>query len=338
MSPPHAASPLKLRTVLLLPPHVSPNPTSLPLLRALQSLLNTSYTVAYCAHPTIFGTSHLRLADPAQLADIIGAEGFTIAILAGKDNSRRTSTENGDVDGEGHGEEGDSVEVIATGSVKAFGNGNVKTYSQWSKNVSGTEWAARTEKSEGNGVSATSEEQTSGKDQQVQAQRGHEKEVTYEITAFAVSPSHQGLGLGARVLKAIERLVIGKPQAKWLDSAWRTNAPSFSGARLSTLTSGEDGEIHGIDLDKLTEGYHQTTPSNATESKPELPSLDLRDSATASSGKPNGRKLVLMGIRELGTEDYYQRRGYTSIWSGVVPVGMWDCRVECTTICMEKAV
>ena len=49
-------------------------------------------------------------------------------------------------------------------------------------------------------------------------------------------------------------------------------------------------------------------------------------------------KLVLMAIRELGNEAYYQKRGFSTAWTGTVPVGMWDCRKECTMVYMEMDV
>jgi hypothetical protein len=45
-----------------------------------------------------------------------------------------------------------------------------------------------------------------------------------------------------------------------------------------------------------------------------------------------------MAIRELGNETYYQKRGFNTAWSGTVPVGMWDCRKECTMVYMEMNV
>jgi len=35
------------------------------------------------------------------------------------------------------------VDTVATASVKNFGDGEVEKYTQWSKNVSGTQWLAK---------------------------------------------------------------------------------------------------------------------------------------------------------------------------------------------------
>jgi hypothetical protein len=61
-----------IRTLLLLPGHVHVITFSLPFLVRLQSLLNESYTASYCAHPSILGTKHVRIAHPGQLEDVIG--------------------------------------------------------------------------------------------------------------------------------------------------------------------------------------------------------------------------------------------------------------------------
>ncbi len=49
-------------------------------------------------------------------------------------------------------------------------------------------------------------------------------------------------------------------------------------------------------------------------------------------------KMVLVAIREIGNEGYYRRRGYETIGTGVLPVGTWGSKVECTTVFMEKRV
>jgi hypothetical protein len=135
----------KYRTLLLLPKHTTPTPPHFPLLKSLQSLLNAAYTATYCAHPDIFGTEHCRIADPSQLADIIGEAGFTIAILHLQDGAE------GQVGGEYGDAEGLSrAEVVATGSVKDFGDGEVESYAAWSGSVSGTQCAAGKEESGGN--------------------------------------------------------------------------------------------------------------------------------------------------------------------------------------------
>ena len=61
------------------------------------------YTATYCTHLEIFGTSHLRMVAPAQLADIIGADGFTIVLVC--------------VTSDGADQQPQLCEVLTTGSV-----------------------------------------------------------------------------------------------------------------------------------------------------------------------------------------------------------------------------
>ena len=76
--------------------------------------------------------------------------------------------------------------------------------------------------------------------------------------------------------------------------------------------------LEGIDLNQLKYVVASAETSKADH---------IQDTA-----KP---KLVLMAIRELGNETYYQKRGFRTVWSGTVPVGMWDCRKDCTMVYME---
>jgi hypothetical protein len=129
----------------------------------------------YSAGPDIFGTTHLRLADPAQLADIIGTEGFTVILIQVS----------------GKGLEQPSCEVVATGSVKDFGDGDVELYAQWSDNLSASQWAANAQNQKSRATSK-------------QSQKSGQK---LEVSTFAVSPHYQRSGLGSRVLNEIKWLV-----------------------------------------------------------------------------------------------------------------------------------
>lgn len=279
--------------LLLLPQHVKHTSSNLPLLKAIQKVLNESYTATYCAHPEIFGTSHVRLADPAQLADIIGHDGFTIVLL------RVTAAKPG--------QNQRLCEVVATGSVKNFGDGDVEAYAQWSKNLSGSEWL---EKEEGRG-------RTVGL-----APQKKEKVQKYEVTAFGVSPNCQGAGLGARILKEIHRLVSTNRNgiSVWDTIADGLQAPMVTGLEL--VDSDGTHQLEAIDLNKT-----EVLELNMKSALPKEGSQDM--------AKP---KLVLMAIRELGNEEYYQRRGFKASWSGIVPVGMWDCKKECTMVYMEMNI
>jgi hypothetical protein len=276
--------------VLLFPQHIKSTPSHLPLLRSIQVLLNESYSKTYCAHPELFGTTHLRLADPAQLVDIIGENGFTIVLL----------------DVSNVGEYGKAeVEVIATGSVKDFGDGDVEEYSKWSQNLGGSEWAAKDRSRVSDNKNIVKEKEAIRK---------------YEVTAFAVSPNCQARGLGARVLKEIEWLVSSDSYGPRLRHALLDGVARVDGIELKD--SDVESLLEGVDLNKLKE-FEQSIQVGET----------LR--IEKNMEKP---KLVLMGIKELGNEAYYQRRGFKSVWTGTLPVGMWDCKKECSLVYMEKDI
>jgi GNAT superfamily N-acetyltransferase len=270
--------------ILLLPEHVNPNSSSLPVLKAIQRVLNESYTVTYCAHPEICGTSHIRMADPAQLADIIGTEGFTIILVhvttAGTDQKEQF------------------CRVVATGSAKDFGDGDVETYAQWTTNLSGTQWATKVGNQEHS--RATSK----------QRKEGVQK---FEVTAFAVSPHYQASGLGARLLNEIKWLVAGRR----LQRISTVAVPMVDRLRLSG--SARTFPLEGINLNRL-----KSVMINAETSK--------SDQVVHDTTNP---KLVLMAIREMGKEVYFKKRGFRTVWSGTIPVGMWDCRKDCTMVYME---
>lgn len=322
--PQSRTSPIQTRTLLLLPSHVQTTPSTLPLLQHIQHLLNTSYTATYCAHPSLFGTEHVRLADPAQLSDIISPDGFTVVLL----RVREANSQHGDAESSTP-----AVEVVATGSVKNFGSGDVESYATWSTNVSGTQWAAKAEKAKGGGGDGN---EHCGEGNARGGALGDGKGgnvVAMEITAFAVSPDYQGLGLGARVLAEIEWLV----SAFGLGSRHPTTRkqslihvgeepPTFEGASLSITVLGQGGPIVGIDVDKLRNSCQRDVDHPVAEEQGVVdPGLQKKT-----------QKLVLMGIRELGNEEYYKRRGFSSVWAGGIPVGMWDCLEECTMVYMEK--
>lgn len=280
--------------ILLLPEHVKPNESNLPVLRGIQKVLNESYTATYCAHPEIFGTSHVRMADPAQLMDIIGPEGFTLILV------RVTSP--------GTDQELHVCEVVATASVKDFGDGDIETYAQWSKNLGGKQWVSKVRSQEQSGTSEQS------KEEHKIPEKSREGVQKLEVTAFGVSPHHQAGGLGARLLNEIKWLVVSKRR---LQRTTPNTLPMAEGLGVSDGAS--TLPLDGIDLDRLKSWVTSTE-------------ADKLDQSVQETATP---KLVLMAIRELGNEAYYQRRGFRTTWSGPVPVGMWDCRKACTMVYME---
>jgi hypothetical protein len=269
-------------TILLTREFVTVTPAHLPLLKEIQTVLNDSYTNTYCAHPEYFGTSHVRVADPAQLADIIDESGFTLVLV------RRSNS---------------GCEVLATGSIKDFGDGDIESYAKWSKNRGGKEWAMKN-------ASGQSTQDTAEK-----AQAGERKVLKFEVTAFGVAPNAQAGGLGARLLKEMEWLVSNDGQSK-LHYALSKDLARVEGLEIHDSSTGSSSALEGIDVSKLK-------------------SLELEDVENQSTDEP---KLVLICVKELGNEVYYQRRGFKTAWTGTVPIGMWDCKKECTMVYMERDI
>lgn len=309
--------PPKLRTILLFPPHVSPNPATLPLLKALQSLLNVSYTSTYCAHPNIFGTSHIRLADPSQFADIIGADGFTVVIFA--DKSDNNDEEFG--------------EPVATGSVKAFDDEDVRKRAQWAPRA--VREGNIGNDADANSIATRSEEL----DEKLEAlcQERRNPNLTHELRAFAVAPTYQGRGLGVAVLETLEWL-LGSDGALALDSARGADAPSFARARTATaLSTTETGtRAHGIDLDEVQRVCDRSREADVAGARAKETESGAVDGVGTSLSQLSHRKVVLVAIRELGNEEYYRKRGYKTLGTGILPVGTWGSLAECTTVYMEK--
>lgn len=270
--------------LLLLPQHLTPTPSRLPFLKAIQVLLNQGYEKSHCAQSEIFGTSYVRLEDPEKVEGIIDESGFTVVLLrvlwAGVDGSK-------------------VVELVATGSAKTW-TGQIESYARWIKDPNGTEWLPITAAKSG-----------------VQNLGGKSDAVKYELTALSVSPRAQAGGLGARVLKELEWLVSQYLPRTASHRIAASQTPTLEGVAVQNGL--DECVIEGIDLRKL------------------------REQATDQWERINGlpkelqqHELVLICIRELGSEAYYQRRGYKSLWSGTVPVGLWGCKKECTMVYMEK--
>ncbi|CAD6578704.1 MAG: hypothetical protein ASARMPRED_008810 [Alectoria sarmentosa] len=325
--------PPKLRTVLLFPPHVSPDPTTLPLLTALQSLLNVSYTARHCTRPDIFGTSHLRLADPANFADIIGVDGFTVAIFAVKSDAGQSQTgSSNDIEGYAA-REGEVVELVATGSVNAVDDEDIRKYAQWAPRA---KRVAQERDFESNSIS-TASEKLNGKLQALYRERQNPP-LMHELRAFAVSPGHQGFGLGAHVLKKIEWL-LGSDGAEVVDFARGVETPFSLGEGLSSSFRLENGGlVPGIDFDEVKILFGQRKIVDVAASGAKRLENDTVNGVERSSSQFSRRKLVLVAIRELGNEGYYQRRGYKSLGTGILPLGIWGSRAECTTVYMEKNI
>lgn len=151
-------------------------------------------------------------------------------------------------------------------------------------------------------------------------ERRAEEVQKFEVTAFAVSLHCQAAGVGAQVLREIKWFVASDANGPRLRNITAKNAALIHGLGLSG--SATTIPLQGIDLNRqkdIMAGVKIRTPEE-----------EIHDTAKS--------KLVLLAIRELGNEAYYQRRGFSTAWSGTVPVGMWDCRKECTMGYMEMDV
>ncbi len=279
-------------SILLLPEHVVASPANLPLLKGTQTILNEAYKKTYCARSDIFGDDHVRLADPAQFADIVKGDGFMVVVLRVEPTSEASTG----------GAKPRAAQVVATGGVKDFGDGDLDSYAEWSENVGGEEWKEKRDKA---GDAGAADEA---------AAKGDNKKGSvvnkFELVGFAVSPHVQSKGLGVRVLDDVA----------WLTSMYRPGtslrhiidggggAGGVEGVEISGSAS-----VQGFDMKKLREA---ATRVDMEQAKPPM--------------------LVLMAVRELGTESYYERRGFRTKWTGTVPVGMWACLKPCTMVYMER--
>ncbi len=241
------------------------------------------------------------------------------------------------------------MEMVATGSVKADDDEDVRKRGQQRVSCAGPTAQARVGRendldsnsnSNSNSVSTASKEL----DQKLQALY-HERlnpPLAHELRAFAVSPTHQGLGLGARLLNTIEWL-LGSDGVEVLNFARGADAPSFLGARLSSSSSKNQkgGQVHGVDLHELRNAYDRIRNNGVTAGVEVKGSgKDATDGleSLSSSSWERRSKLVLSAVRELGNEEYYLRRGYKSLKSGFLVSGTWGSVAECTLVYMEKTL
>lgn len=147
----------------------------------------------------------------------------------------------------------------------------------------------------------------------------HDK-LFYELTAFAVSPDAQARGLGVKILHDIE---------------WLLSSSDNTGSRLEAARS-----ILPLNRVSIRDGEEVTTLAGIDVQQVRKWSATSGDyiNASLSHAKPDidRSKLTLMVVRELGTEAYYQRRGFKSIWSGKIAPNTWKNHAECTGVYMEK--
>lgn len=276
------------KSILLLPEHVVASPANLPLLKDTQTVLNEAYKKTYCARSDIFGDDHVRLADPAQFADLVKGDGFMVVVLrieptsAGGGGGLRTA------------------QVVATGSVKDFGDGDLESYAEWSENVGGAEWKEKRDRAD-----VKSADEADGKAAVAKGAAVNK----FELVGFAVSPRVQAKGLGVRILEDVAWLTRVYRPGKGL----RHIIDAAGAAGIEGVEIGGSMSVQGFDLQKLRDA---------------APQMQMEEARPPT--------LVLMVIRELGTEAYYERRGFRTKWTGTVPVGMWACLKPCTMVYMER--
>ncbi|PSK60108.1 hypothetical protein B9Z65_1006 [Elsinoe australis] len=280
---------------LLLPPSsLTSNPSHRPLLSHLQRLLNASYNATHTLHPSLFGTNFVRLPSPSDISALPLPHGFTVLL----------------VDVDPHTREGT---VVATGSVKDFGDVEPGAYVERSRDSRAKEWGAREREREE--VEDAGREGDDG-EKEIGAivlgnEAGAEQVKKFEITGFGVAVGEGKRGLGARVLALIEEVVERGWYGVWLEERVREGEFVVEDVRIGGV------RVEGVDLRKLEGiGSNDGGKPGQVEKRPDV---------------------VLMCVRELGTEAYYAKRGYRTVADGTIPTGMWGCKKDCTWVYMEKA-
>lgn len=208
---------------------------------------------------------------------------------------------------------------MATGSVKDFGDVEPGAYVERSRESRAKEWGAREREREEVEDAGREGEDGRGEDdgeKEVGAivlgsEAGAEQVKKFEITGFGVAVGEGKRGLGARVLALIEEVVERGWYGDWLEEKVGKGEFVVEDVRIG------GARVEGVDLRKL-EGI-----------------------GSNDGGKPGQvvkrPDVVLMCVRELGTEAYYAKRGYKSVADGTISTGMWGCKKDCTWVYMEKA-
>lgn len=97
------------------------------------------------------------------------------------------------------------------------------------------------------------------------------------------------------------------------------------GPGLEELDLSVGGSVRGFDVDEMREAMIAKSKEKRAERE-------------IGNGRSRRRRIVLGAVREVGNEGYYLRRGYSRIGIGVLPVGSWGSKVECTSVFMEKEI
>jgi len=199
-------------------------------------------------------------------------------------------------------EDSESIEIAATVTIKNFGDGDINEYFKWTKNIGGKQWADKSK--------------ATGKEQQ-QPSPLVTSTSKPEVTALGVHPNYQKLGLGVTLLKEIEWLLMNFPPGR------SVNDGGFDG--LISLPE---------DVPSLVNPCLKEDQKSVTDYGIDI--VALRQQMTTRQRNRIPRTAVLTCVRELGNEAYYEKRGYKTVHTGMVPVGMWDSKKECTMAYMEK--
>ena len=308
-----------LRTLLLFPRHLSPTPDTIPLLKSLQTLLNLSFTHGYCSKcPEICGASVTRLADPTKFKDFIREDGFTIALFT-------------NIDGDNGGLNTEIVaELVATVSVRVIDEEVARMYSQWA----GWGWAA---KSSGAGIVENYTDMSSRQAEilqkfQMRIQEWKNQPPVYEACVQAASPKYQGSRLGARVVGLCQWLV-GDEGMEMLKFA-RSAGKSGSGVEASLSTA--EGTVRGIDVDELRRVFESREVTDGEKVERGFLSKEASNCSNRSLSRLRATRSVIVVVRKLDREELHRKQGMKMVGTGVLPVGTWDNKVECSVAFLEQ--
>ncbi|KAF4555757.1 Hypothetical protein D9617_2g057200 [Elsinoe fawcettii] len=307
--------------LLLLPSLLPISPSTLPLLSTLQSLLNRSFNHFPTVRPDLF-PPNFRAASPETVAQTPGKEGFFILLLSPDVNGDVRVVAMGAVkDFPYRGAEDHVVEVKRFWAQRIAGEGKGKVLEDvGTVEVKGEEVPALPSVVEDEGVRGIrGMNGVSGPQEERKRDEGKGRVKKFEVTAFGVEPDIQSRGLGKRVLREIrwvnERGLFGERIERKIERGHGL-------VRTWRLRGAEGGEVKGIDLRNLRRTEEERSRSTQNGQSPGEDDFEPPE-------------LVLMCVRDVGSENYYLKQGFKTVADGTVPVGMWHCKKECTWVYME---
>ena len=109
-----------------------------------------------------------------------------------------------------------------------------------------------------------------------------------------------------------------------------------AGSRVEASLSTAEGTVRGFDVDELRRVFESREGTDGEKVERGFLSKEASVCSNRSLSRLRATRSVIIVVRKLDREELHRKQGMEMVGTGVLPVGTWDNKVECSVAFLEQ--